>query len=131
LVNKFSKAHPHHRNRTNANKPAATLVSVLTPRDRRDLAYHTGERIRRRCLRRMSSIAAADANRTAVVGSDVAAAEVSPNRYVTNRPNALFSDDLSAIARRVADPDYTKVSAPALAFFVTYDMRKSEVIELL
>jgi hypothetical protein len=43
----------------------------------------------------------------------------------------LFSDDLSAIARRVADPDYTKVSAPALAFFVTYDMRKSEVIELL
>jgi hypothetical protein len=79
----------------------------------------------------MSSIAAADANRTAVVGSDVAAAEVSPNRYVTNRPNALFSDDLSAIARRVADPDYTKVSAPALAFFVTYDMRKSEVIELL
>jgi hypothetical protein len=52
----------------------------------------------------MSSIAAADANRTAVVGSDVAAAEVSPNRYVTNRPNALFSDDLSAIARRAPIP---------------------------
>jgi len=38
-------------------------------------------------------------------------------------PPALPGDSLRQIVRasRVADPDYTKVSAPALAFFVIYE----------